>query len=614
MHKIRDSSGSSEQRSWQPSRGAAISLRAGSVGMSLAMPVLALLVTRDLWHEPSGGSAMIAWWVGILVLCGVVFVLAERLGRRARILADLMEMKMLFPGPAPRRLAVARQVSEMAASPDGYAQALRDDRPAADPAAASATIVAAALASQSRRACGAGSASWRATHGHPARVMTSTESVAQVLDLTDADRDRLRWAALVHDLGVSPGPDRDPRADPRLDASSRPTGARRRAPAHLLHSAKIAAPLMAWLGEWAPAVAQHHEHFDGGGYPDGLRGEQISFGGRIVAVTHAYDILTTAGPGRPALSHEAARSELAAGAGALFDPAVVRAFLAAPAQGARGPSRRYGLWPVAAGGSQSATASRAAVALLASAALVLLGGNITKGDVISTAASAKGAGNHNIGASLARLAGGATRAVYRSLPPDGSTDRSGNRAGAGQALAAPGRLLGSDTSPGPNGTSGPNATSGPRHASGGSVTATATTTTSVPGHGASPPTTSVGTPPTTSRPPSTTTTTTTTTTSAPPPAPPDDLQAAASCSGLWTAVVELTWDEAETRLVSSYEIMRKTAQSAYTVIATVSAGTKSYTDSSVSELATTYWYEVKAIGSGTATSSPVEVTTPAVCV
>ncbi len=82
-----------------------------------------------------------------------------------------------------------------------------------------------------------------------------------------------------------------------------------------------------WLGEWANTIAEHHEKYDGSGYPYGLKGDEISLGGRIVAVADCYDTMTTVRSYKTAMSPKAARAELAACAGSQFDPRVVRAFL-----------------------------------------------------------------------------------------------------------------------------------------------------------------------------------------------------------------------------------------------------------------------------------------------
>jgi HD-GYP domain-containing protein (c-di-GMP phosphodiesterase class II) len=80
-------------------------------------------------------------------------------------------------------------------------------------------------------------------------------------------------------------------------------------------------------------VLHHQEHWDGSGYPSGLRGDEISLQGRIVAVVDSYDAIVTARPYRGAASEEDAYAEIRACAGSHFDPAVVEAFLRAAGRG-----------------------------------------------------------------------------------------------------------------------------------------------------------------------------------------------------------------------------------------------------------------------------------------
>jgi len=77
----------------------------------------------------------------------------------------------------------------------------------------------------------------------------------------------------------------------------------------------------------APIVRSHHERWDGAGYPDGLRGDQIPVGARIVAVVDAYDAITQERPYRKARSSDDAREEIIAGAGSQFDSELARAFV-----------------------------------------------------------------------------------------------------------------------------------------------------------------------------------------------------------------------------------------------------------------------------------------------
>jgi HD-GYP domain-containing protein (c-di-GMP phosphodiesterase class II) len=73
-------------------------------------------------------------------------------------------------------------------------------------------------------------------------------------------------------------------------------------------------------------VRAHHERYDGTGYPDGLRGEEIPIEARVIAVVDAYDAITSERPYQPALAKKRALEELRLGAGTHFDPHVVRAF------------------------------------------------------------------------------------------------------------------------------------------------------------------------------------------------------------------------------------------------------------------------------------------------
>jgi len=76
-----------------------------------------------------------------------------------------------------------------------------------------------------------------------------------------------------------------------------------------------------------PIVYHHHERWDGRGYPDGLKGETIPLGARIVSAIDAYDAMTTDRPYRDAMAHEAAEQILRDGAGDQWDPSVVQVLL-----------------------------------------------------------------------------------------------------------------------------------------------------------------------------------------------------------------------------------------------------------------------------------------------
>jgi HD-GYP domain-containing protein (c-di-GMP phosphodiesterase class II) len=156
-------------------------------------------------------------------------------------------------------------------------------------------------------------------------VRLYTDLIGEELKLYPADRDRLRWAALIHDVGKlevptsvlnKPGP-----LDPReLEVVRR----------HPQDGARLTRPLHDWLGEWAAAISEHHERWDGRGYPNGLSGSAISLGARIVAVADCYETMTAARPYHRPKTASQARQELVRCADSQFDPAVVNAFLSVP--------------------------------------------------------------------------------------------------------------------------------------------------------------------------------------------------------------------------------------------------------------------------------------------
>jgi HD-GYP domain-containing protein (c-di-GMP phosphodiesterase class II) len=89
---------------------------------------------------------------------------------------------------------------------------------------------------------------------------------------------------------------------------------------------RIIAPVQ-FLTPVAPMVLYHQEWFDGSGYPEGLSGEEIPLGARIVAVIDAYDAITSNRPYRKALTQKIAINELKKGAGKQFDPKIVDIFI-----------------------------------------------------------------------------------------------------------------------------------------------------------------------------------------------------------------------------------------------------------------------------------------------
>jgi putative nucleotidyltransferase with HDIG domain len=260
---------------------------------------------------PRGFWPRVGWWVGFLGLGGITAMLVERAARRLLPLVMMLKLSMLFPDRAPSRYAVAREA--------GSVRKLRARLTELDGGSEQAEawsaerILALAVALQSHD---------RQTRGHSERVRVFTDLLADEMKIPAEDRDRLRWAALLHDIGKLTVDARILNKPGKLDEDEWHVIKR-----HPAEGMRIAGPLLEWLGPWAGAIAEHHERFDGDGYPAGLREHGISLGGRMVAAADAFDTMTAARSYKKPMAVVAARAELARCAGGQFDPVVVRAFL-----------------------------------------------------------------------------------------------------------------------------------------------------------------------------------------------------------------------------------------------------------------------------------------------
>ncbi|MEL6983455.1 MAG: Ig-like domain-containing protein, partial [Actinomycetota bacterium] len=162
----------------------------------------------------------------------------------------------------------------------------------------------------------------RLTRGHTERVRAYSVMIGEELGLEPAELELLNWSGLVHDVGKLAVPPEILNKPGKPDAEE--WAILRNHPAA---AEELVAPLRPWLGEWAESATQHHERFDGAGYPLGLAAHDITLAGRIVAVADAYDVMTSARSYKRPMPAQDARRELAINAGTQFDPVVVRAFL-----------------------------------------------------------------------------------------------------------------------------------------------------------------------------------------------------------------------------------------------------------------------------------------------
>ena len=91
--------------------------------------------------------------------------------------------------------------------------------------------------------------------------------------------------------------------------------------------AEIAAPLLPWLGEWGAGIVDHHERWDGHGYPKSLPGEQIPMIGRCLALADTFDAMSSNRSYRNAMQRDTVLAEIKRTAGTQFDPKLAEVFL-----------------------------------------------------------------------------------------------------------------------------------------------------------------------------------------------------------------------------------------------------------------------------------------------
>ncbi|MGA8220699.1 MAG: HD domain-containing phosphohydrolase [Candidatus Acidiferrales bacterium] len=162
------------------------------------------------------------------------------------------------------------------------------------------------------------------TEGHCQRVTAFTITIAKAMGVDKALLRHIARGAFLHDIGKMGVPDQILRKPGPLTAEEREV---------MRRHCKIGYDVLQripFLKEAAEIVLTHQESYDGSGYPNGLRGEQIPLGARIFAVADTLDAMISDRPYRKALPISAARAEIKKFSGKQFDPRVVEVFLSQP--------------------------------------------------------------------------------------------------------------------------------------------------------------------------------------------------------------------------------------------------------------------------------------------
>jgi diguanylate cyclase (GGDEF)-like protein/putative nucleotidyltransferase with HDIG domain len=159
------------------------------------------------------------------------------------------------------------------------------------------------------------------TYGHSKKVNTYAVALAEAVGLSPDEVSKLSTAALLHDIGKIGIPDNVLNKKGKLNGENWEA---------IKTHPKLGANIVSNIPNLVPCVSSilhHHERWDGSGYPEGLKGEEIPLGARILAIADSFEAMTSARPYRSALSLEEVVKELRRGAGIQFDPKLVEVFI-----------------------------------------------------------------------------------------------------------------------------------------------------------------------------------------------------------------------------------------------------------------------------------------------
>ncbi len=299
---------------WERRPWAARLLRVTVLVVPIVASIVAGYLLTALLPTVAGRWPSIGRWLGITALSTVVLVFTDRFARRLLPLARLLDLTLLFPDRAPSRFSIALRTGTTAQLERKIAAVQRGETKLAEAPADAARELIELVAALGRHD--------RLTRGHSERVRAYSQLIGEQVGMSEIELDRLRWAGLLHDIGKLRVPTEILNKPGRLTDEEFAIIKQ-----HPEHGRVLAGGLAGWLGESIRAVWEHHERWDGKGYPRGLTGTEAALPSRIVSVADTYDVITSLRSYKKATPASAARAELARCAGSQFDPDVVRAFM-----------------------------------------------------------------------------------------------------------------------------------------------------------------------------------------------------------------------------------------------------------------------------------------------
>ncbi len=297
----------------------------GIKAIAFLVPVVAsitwTIVLGRVLPEATTFLGHLLWWTVVAGGAIAVALVVERAARRMLPMAMLLRLSLVFPEVAPSRFSMALRANSTRQLKRRIEAGVIDESSTPQEAATTLLELSAALSVHDRM-----------TRGHAERVRAYSVMIGEQLDLPADDLNKLQWSALLHDVG---------KLDVSSDILNKPGAPDdeelKSLRAHPDRGSEYMAALAPWLGDWANAAWQHHERYDGLGYPAGLAGEDISLAARIVSVADAYDVMTSTRSYKVAMDAQTARTELLDCSGSQFDPEIVRAFLSVPVSELRRP-------------------------------------------------------------------------------------------------------------------------------------------------------------------------------------------------------------------------------------------------------------------------------------